>query len=327
LNQLHIVTPRAVSLAEEERDGLLDVEGVEVRYAGTVQALRGVDLHVGAGEIVAVLGSNGAGKTTLLRAISGTLGRHKARVDAGRIVFEGERLAGMNPAEIVGLGIVHVPEGRRIFGRLTVDENLRAGGMSVRSRVARTAARQRVLDLFPILAQRRDQRAVLLSGGEQQMLAIGRALMSGPQLLLLDEPSLGLAPKMIGRIGEVVTEINRQGTSVVLVEQNASMALHVARTAYVLELGRVSLSGPAAELAASDEVVRLYLAHDAAGTEAPAGDVPVTASGGPAPRRLAPWVPPPPGRLRSLGRRRRRDHGIAATPEAQVPGSPAGGRR
>jgi ABC-type branched-subunit amino acid transport system ATPase component len=308
---------------------LLDVENVEVTYAGAVQALRGVNLRVGNGEIITVLGSNGAGKTTLLRAISGTLGRYKARIDVGRIVLEGQDLARKNPTEIVRLGVVHVPEGRRVFGRLTVEENLRAGGMSVRSRAARAAARKRVLELFPILAERHDQRAVLLSGGQQQMLAIGRALMSSPRLLLLDEPSLGLAPQIVGQIGDVVTEINRQGTSIILVEQNASMALHIARSAYVLELGRVSLSGPAAELAASDEVVRLYLAHDtpsANGTGstngadgadrvdrvdgagrtsnsgAPVGSADAAPAHAPA---LGRWTPPPPRGLRALigGRR------------------------
>jgi branched-chain amino acid transport system ATP-binding protein len=162
--------------------------------------------------------------------------------------------------------VVQVPEGRRIFGRLTVEENLRAGGMGNGDRAAKASAYERVYDLFPVLAERRAQRGGLLSGGEQQMLAIGRALMASPRLLLLDEPSLGLAPRIIGQIGQVVAEINRQGTSVLLVEQNATMALGVADLAYVLDVGEVSLSGDARELASTDEVQRLYLGH---GSEQP----------------------------------------------------------
>jgi branched-chain amino acid transport system ATP-binding protein len=212
--------------------------------------------------VVALLGSNGAGKTTLLRAISGTLSLHRGKVESGRIRFAGTDLTGRDPAHIVRLGVVQVPEARRIFGRLTVEENLRAGGMTYRDRAAKAQAYERVYDLFPVLRERRGQRAALLSGGEQQMLAIGRALIARPKLLLLDEPSLGLAPRVIGQIGEVIAEINRQGTSVLLVEQNATMALGVADQAYVLDVGRVSLSGPARELAGSDEVQQLYLGQE-----------------------------------------------------------------
>ena len=240
---------------------MLDVAGLEVTYGGAVRALRGVSLTVPDGKVVAVLGSNGAGKTTLLRTISSTLRLHRGRVDAGTISFGGTSLVGKDPAACVGLGLVQVPEGRRIFSRLTVEENLRAGGMGARRREARSAAKKRVYDLFPVLHDRRTGRAGLLSGGEQQMLAIGRALMAGPELLLLDEPSLGLAPRIIGQIGEIVKEINRQGTSVLLVEQNATMALSVADLAYVLDVGEVALSGPAAELAATEQVQRLYLGH------------------------------------------------------------------
>ncbi|GAA3390598.1 ABC transporter ATP-binding protein [Cryptosporangium minutisporangium] len=228
-----------------------------------VQALRGVTLSVPDGAVVAVLGSNGAGKSTLLRAISGTLRLQSGRIDRGTIRLDDRDLPGTDPGTIVRQGVVHVPEGRRIFGRLTVDENLRAGGLANSDRAAKARARERVHDLFPVLAERRTQRGALLSGGEQQMLAIGRALMADPKLLLLDEPSLGLAPRVIGRIGEVIREINRQGTSVLLIEQNATMALGVAEQAYVLDVGRVSLSGSAAELAGSDEVRRLYLGQDA----------------------------------------------------------------
>ena len=241
---------------------MLEVNDLEVTYGGAVRALRGVSLTVPDGKVVAVLGSNGAGKTTLLRTISSTLRLHRGRVDAGTISFGGTTLIGKDPAACVALGLVQVPEGRRIFSRLTVEENLRAGGMGARRREARSEARTRVYDLFPVLHERRSGRAGLLSGGEQQMLAIGRALMAGPELLLLDEPSLGLAPRIIGQIGEIVREINRQGTSVLLVEQNATMALGVADLAYVLDVGEVALSGPAAQLAATEEVQRLYLGHD-----------------------------------------------------------------
>jgi branched-chain amino acid transport system ATP-binding protein len=223
--------------------------------------------------VVAVLGSNGAGKSTLLRAISGTHRLHRGRIEQGSISYgttDGAKGSGLiridrlNPAKTVSRGIVQAPEGRRIFGRLTVEENLRAGGMnSAQPKAARAQTRERVLTLFPILAERRSQRASLLSGGEQQMLAMGRALMASPSLLLLDEPSLGLAPQIVEQIGEIVLEINGMGTSVLLVEQNASMALRVAQYAHVLEVGNVSLSGPADELARTDQVRALYLGHGA----------------------------------------------------------------
>ncbi len=242
---------------------ILQVDDLAVTYGGAVQALRGVSLSVDEGAVVALLGSNGAGKTTLLRTLSGTLRLHRGRVDRGQVRYRGVDLKGRDPARCVSTGIVQVPEGRRIFTRLTVEENLRAGGLGARDRGGRAAEHQRIYDMFPVLAERRSQRAGLLSGGEQQMLAIGRGLMSRPRLLLLDEPSLGLAPRIIGQIGEVIREINRQGTSVLLVEQNATMALDVADTAFVLDVGKVSLSGSAVELASSDAVQRLYLGHAA----------------------------------------------------------------
>jgi branched-chain amino acid transport system ATP-binding protein len=237
---------------------VLEVADLHVAYRG-VNALSGVSLTVAGGAIVAVLGSNGAGKTTLLRAISGTLRLQGGTIEQGSVHFERRLLSGMDPADIVRAGVVQVPEGRRVFADLTVEENLRAGSLSSRGRTQKAAARDRVYELFPRLEERRRQRAGLLSGGEQQMLAIGRALMSEPRVLLLDEPSLGLAPQIVERIGEIVARINAQGTSVVLVEQNAAMALEIANHAYVLEVGRVTLEGPAAELAASDEVRSRYL--------------------------------------------------------------------
>jgi ABC-type branched-subunit amino acid transport system ATPase component len=243
--------------ADGSAPALLDVRDLYVGYAG-VRAMHGVTLAVPEGRIVAVLGNNGAGKTTLLRAISGTLRMHRGAIERGSIAFAGAALSA-GPADIVRAGIVQVPEGRRVLADLTVEENLRAGSLSTRGRRRRADARARVYELFPRLHERRSQRAGLLSGGEQQMLAIGRALMSEPRLLLLDEPSLGLAPQVVERIAEIIAKINEQGTSVVLVEQNAAMALEVAHRAYVLEVGRVALEGPARELARSDEVRARYL--------------------------------------------------------------------
>ncbi|GAA2847817.1 ABC transporter ATP-binding protein [Streptosporangium fragile] len=236
----------------------LSVKDLAVGY-GPVAALRGISLRVPRGSIVTVLGGNGAGKSTLLRAISGTLGFHRGGVTAGEIRFDGARLSGTAASAVVAAGVVQVPEGRRVFARMTVEENLRAGALGARDRRAAAEARERVLTLFPVLAERARQRAGLLSGGEQQMLAIGRALMARPRMLLLDEPTLGLAPMMAARIADTVREINEQGTTVLLVEQNAAAALSLASSAYVLEVGEVVLSGPAAELARSDEVRRRYL--------------------------------------------------------------------
>ena len=238
---------------------VLDVRDLHVTYAGAVRALAGVSLEVPEGAVVAVLGNNGAGKSTLLRAVSGTLRGQRGAITGGSIELAGRSLIGLDPADVARAGLVQVPEGRRIFGRLTVGENLRAGGIAARDKAARERARTWVHELFPILAERTRQPAGLLSGGEQQMLAIGRALMAGPRVLLLDEPSLGLAPRIVEQLGEVIGEINRQGVTVVLVEQNASMALAVADRAVVLEVGRVALDGSAAELAESDRVRERYL--------------------------------------------------------------------
>ncbi|MFC4060022.1 ABC transporter ATP-binding protein [Planomonospora corallina] len=236
----------------------LAVRDLAVNY-GPVTALRGVSLDVPRGAVVAVLGGNGAGKSTLLRAVSGTLRFQRGGITAGEIGFDGATLSTASTSAVVARGVVQVPEGRRVFARMTVEENLRAGALGARDRRAAAEARERVLELFPVLAERARQRAGLLSGGEQQMLAMGRAMMACPQLLLLDEPTLGLAPLMAARIAETVREINAQGTTVLLVEQNAALALSLASHAYVLEVGEVVLSGPAAELAASDEVRRRYL--------------------------------------------------------------------
>jgi ABC-type branched-subunit amino acid transport system ATPase component len=270
--------PSAETAGHADRNGraLLGVHDLSVTYAGAVQALHGVSLEVPERAILAVLGSNGAGKSTLLRAVSGTLATQGGAVTDGTIELAGRRLLGLDPARIVRSGVVQVPEGRRIFAHLTVAENLRAGGLAAPDKGARERARAWVHELFPILAERAGQRAGLLSGGEQQMLAIGRALMAGPRVLLLDEPSLGLAPRVVGQIGEVVGEINRQGVTVVLVEQNAAMALAVADRAVVLEVGRVSLAGTARELADSPQVRDRYLGI--ASETAPASPRPAAAT-------------------------------------------------
>ncbi|WP_309049881.1 ABC transporter ATP-binding protein [Streptomyces sp.] len=227
---------------------------------GPVHALRRVSLTVPAGAVVTVLGGNGAGKSTLLRAVSRTLRFHGGAVVSGTVSCGGRPLDGLPPDRVVAAGVSQVPEGRQVFARMTVEDNLRAGALGRRAdRAARAAALRRVHALFPVLADRARQPAGLLSGGEQQMLAVGRALMARPELLLLDEPSLGLAPLMAARIADAIREINGQGTAVLLVEQNAALALRLASRAYVLEVGEVTLAGPAAELAASDEVRRRYL--------------------------------------------------------------------
>ncbi len=265
---------------------MLSLTGLAVRYGRSVQALHGVDLNVAEGAVLAVLGSNGAGKSSLLRAVSGTLGLHRGTVTAGRITLDGDRIDRLDPAAIVRRGIVQVPEGRQVFTRMTVEENLRAGGLAVAAG-RRAGARERVYGLFPKLAERSRQRAGLLSGGEQQMLAMGRALMATPRLLLLDEPSLGLAPQMVTRIGRIVGEIHRQGTGVVLVEQNATMALRVAQDAVVLEVGRIALRGTSDELSASDDVQRLYLGGHAESDRTAAAEAAAAAA---APRRtLSRW--------------------------------------
>jgi ABC-type branched-subunit amino acid transport system ATPase component len=252
----------AAAAAAERGPGarpVLQVRDLAVSYGDAGGALRDVSLELRPGSVLAVLGNNGAGKSTLLRAICGLLPLEGGRIVSGSISFAGERLDGLGPAEIVRAGVVQVPEGRRVFADLTVEENLRAGALALPGRAQRRRELEAVLDLFPRLRERLAQKAGFLSGGEQQMLAIGRALMSGPQLLLLDEPSLGLAPQVVDQVGEIVQEINARGTSVVLVEQNAAMALRVAHRAVVLEVGRVTLEGEASDLAASDEVRCRYL--------------------------------------------------------------------
>jgi branched-chain amino acid transport system ATP-binding protein len=231
---------------------VLRLEGLQVYY-GEIHALKGVSLEVRRGEIVALLGNNGAGKTTTLKTISGLLAPRR-----GTIHLEDRSLVGTPAHDVVGLGIGHVPEGRRIFNRLTVHENLKMGAF-LRNDGGIDADLQRVFTLFPRLQERIAQVAGTLSGGEQQMLAIGRALMARPRLLLLDEPSMGLAPLVVEQIFETIGEVNRQGTTILLVEQNASMALSIAHRGYVLETGTIVLTDTAVALSENAEVRRAYL--------------------------------------------------------------------
>jgi branched-chain amino acid transport system ATP-binding protein len=232
---------------------LLAVENLSVFY-GSIQALRGIALRVEAGEIVTLIGGNGAGKSTTLRTISGLLSPKR-----GSVQFDGREIQGWPPHRIVQSGLVQVPEGREIFANLTVEENLQIASYTRKDRAAIRRDRDRALELFPRVRERLRQLAGTLSGGEQQMLAIARALVAQPKLLMLDEPSLGLAPQVVRSIFQVIREINREGTTILLVEQNANMALHVANRAYVIEVGEIRMEGPAAELAASDEVRKAYL--------------------------------------------------------------------
>ncbi|MCX7780324.1 MAG: ABC transporter ATP-binding protein [Negativicutes bacterium] len=232
---------------------MLKLSNLAVHY-GRIKALKGIDMEVAAGEIVTLIGANGAGKTTTLRAISGLV-----RPAGGTVEFEGRTVTGLDAREIVKSGISHCPEGRQIFPRMTVAENLELGAYTRKDKHNLDAEYQRVFEYFPILAERRRQLAGTLSGGEQQMLAIGRALMAKPKLLLLDEPSLGLAPFLVEKIFEIIRAINRQGVTIMLIEQNAYQALGIAHRGYVLETGSVVLSGPAHELRHNDHVRKAYL--------------------------------------------------------------------
>ena len=232
---------------------MLELREVEVSY-GNILALKGVSLTVAEGELVTLIGSNGAGKSTTLKTISGLL-----RPRAGTIRYRGQALDHLSPHRIVALCISQCPEGRRLFGRLTVAENLRLGAVHRRDRDGVRRDVERVYGLFPVLRERNRQTAATLSGGEQQMLAIGRAVMSRPRLLLLDEPSLGLAPLLVGAIFDTIRQLKREGTTILLVEQNARLALEVADRAYVMETGRIMLAGPAAELKHNPQVEHTYL--------------------------------------------------------------------
>lgn len=232
---------------------MLVLNNVNVFY-GAIHALKGISMEVNQGEIVTLIGSNGAGKSTSLKTISGLI-----RPKEGTLTFEGQNINNAKPQDIVSKGISHVPEGRRIFANMTVLENLELGAYQRRDKAGIKEDIQNVFGLFPRLQERRKQIAGTLSGGEQQMLAIGRAIMSKPKLLLLDEPSMGLAPILVRQIFDIIREINAKGMTILLVEQNARMALSIANRAYVLETGKIVLAGNAAELMESDEIKKAYL--------------------------------------------------------------------
>jgi branched-chain amino acid transport system ATP-binding protein len=251
-------------IAEAARSGplaapALDAANLEVVYNDVAQVLRGVSVTVPTGSIVALLGANGAGKTTLLRAVSGLLDIHRADITKGVVRLGGTDVTRLAPAARVARGMAQVMEGRRIFSSLTVEENLRSGAIAAADGISVRDGLDRMLGLFPVLARRRRDTAGYLSGGELQMLAIGRALMSKPSLLLLDEPSLGLAPKIVEQIRDIVTMVNEDGTSVLLVEQNAAMALSIADRGYVMEHGRIVREGPADALLADRDIAEFYL--------------------------------------------------------------------
>ncbi|WP_028661287.1 ABC transporter ATP-binding protein [Nocardioides insulae] len=236
---------------------MLSARNLEVVYDDVVLALRGVSIDIPDGEIIALLGSNGAGKTTLLRALTGLLDVHDAEITKGRVTLDEQPIHHLAPERIVRRGVRQVLEGRRVFVEMSIEDNLRTGAHTLRSEMATNM--ERVYDLFPVLRERRSRTAGYLSGGEQQMLAIGRAMMSSPRYLLLDEPTLGLAPKLVETIRDVILEINKAGTGVLLIEQNATMALSIASHGYVMETGRVVLDKPATRLLADDDIREFYL--------------------------------------------------------------------
>ena len=252
---------------------MLAVENLEVVYNEVVLVLRGISIEVGDGKIVALLGANGAGKTTTLRAITGLLQVHEGDVTKGEITLNGTEITKALPSKIVQMGISQVMEGRRIFAELTVDDNLRAGAYVNTNRSAYSSSHDRVMTLFPRLKDRRSATAGYLSGGEQQMLAIGRALMQDPKLLILDEPSLGLAPLLVQEVRDIIVEINQQGTSVLLIEQNASMALSIAHHGYIMENGKMVMDGLPERLLKDEDVKEFYLGLHASGEKKSFRDV------------------------------------------------------
>lgn len=236
---------------------MLEVANLEVVYNDVILVLRGLSLEVPEGDIVALLGSNGAGKTTTSRAITGLLDVHEGEATKGSVTWNGTNITHSKPSAIVGAGISQVMEGRRIFAELTVDENLATGAFTNRSNEKKNY--DRIMELFPVLKERHDQTAGYLSGGEQQMLAIGRAMMAEPKLLILDEPSLGLAPLLVEQVRDVIVDINSEGTSVLLIEQNAAMALSIANSGYIMETGKIVMDGDAEKLRNDEDVQEFYL--------------------------------------------------------------------
>jgi branched-chain amino acid transport system ATP-binding protein len=248
---VHIETARAAG-----REPMLVVDDIHVFY-GNIAAVKGISLTVYPGEIVTLIGGNGAGKSTTMRTISGLI-----KPKRGEVIFEGKKVSGLKGHEVTERGISQSPEGRRIFPRMTVTENLELGAFLRNDKAEIAADMERVFDLFPRLKERLTQKSGTLSGGEQQMLAMGRALMAQPRLLLLDEPSMGLAPVLVDVVFETIRKVNEQGTTVLLVEQNALVALNIADHAYVLETGHITLQGPASELANNDQVRKAYLGEE-----------------------------------------------------------------
>ena len=238
---------------------MLQVANLEVVYNDVILALRGLSIDVPDGKIVALLGANGAGKTTTLRAISGLLSVHEGDATKGSVTWNGNEITHENPADIVKSGITQVMEGRRVFAELTIDENLQTGAFTNKNKQSVQDAYDRTMELFPVLSERRSHVAGYLSGGEQQMLAIGRAMMADPELLILDEPSLGLAPLLVEQIRDIVVDINKSGVSVLLIEQNAAMALSIADYGYIMENGSIVLDGEAAMLRDDPTVQEFYL--------------------------------------------------------------------
>jgi branched-chain amino acid transport system ATP-binding protein len=259
------MTSRDGSASGDGSGPILAVRNLEVVYGAAIQVLRGVSLEVQPGKIVTLLGANGAGKTSLLRAVSGLLRFHRGTIPRGSVEFNGQRIDRLDASAIVREGLAQVMEGRRIFAELTVDENLRAGAYSRRDRAGVKKTYDKVLELFPLLKERHKQTAGYLSGGEQQMLAMARALMASPKLLLLDEPSLGLAPLIVQQIRDLIAEINRDGTSVLLVEQNATMALSIADHGYVMANGTIVKDGPGQAMLADADIQEFYLGVGEAG--------------------------------------------------------------
>ena len=246
---------------------MLQVANLEVVYNDAVLVLRGLSLEVREGQIVALLGANGAGKTTALRAITGLLDIHKGEVTKGIVTHNGEEIHDMDASEIVKGGIAQVMEGRRVFAEMTVDDNLRTGATIIKDSTSVKESHARVMEMFPLLAERRKDTAGYLSGGEQQMLAIGRAMMANPTLLILDEPSLGLAPMLVAQTRDTIVDINKAGTSVLLIEQNANMALSIADYGYIMETGKVVMDGDSEKLLSDEDVQEFYLGLHAEGGE------------------------------------------------------------
>ena len=232
---------------------MLEVKDLEVYY-GVIQAIKGVSFHVDQGEVIALIGANGAGKTTILHTVTGLLAPKK-----GSVYFEGKEITKMPAHKIVSLGMAHVPEGRRVFAELSVYENLKMGAYTRKDRSEIEATLEKVYERFPRLKERRNQMAGTLSGGEQQMLAMGRALMSKPKIILMDEPSMGLSPILVNEIFDIIQEVSNSGTTVLLVEQNAKKALSIADRAYVLETGKISIEGKAKDLLEDDSIKKAYL--------------------------------------------------------------------